>query len=48
MAKKTPKRPTMETVNVCAAAVDIGSRMHMAAVRPEYLVISFGCFRHLF
>ncbi|MFT5272755.1 MAG: hypothetical protein ACI85V_002778, partial [bacterium] len=32
MAKKIPKRPTMEAVNVHAAAVDVGSRLHMAAV----------------
>ncbi len=36
MAKqKTRKIPTIETVNIGAAAVDIGSREHMAAVNPE-------------
>ncbi len=49
MAKKTSKRPTMETVNVRAAAVDIGSRMHMAAVNPEVTdapIRAFGTFTH--
>jgi transposase len=49
MAKKTPKRPTMETVNVRAAAVDIGSRMHMAAVNPDVTdapIRAFGTFTH--
>ena len=32
MAKNIPKRPTMEIVNVHAAAVDIGSGLHTAAV----------------
>ncbi|MFG5379873.1 IS110 family transposase [Yoonia sp. R2-816] len=36
MAKqKTGKPPAIETVNVDAAAVDIGSREHMAAVNPD-------------
>jgi hypothetical protein len=36
MAKqKTHKIPTIETVNIGAGAVDIGSREHMAAVNPE-------------
>ena len=36
MAKqKTRKAPTLETVNTGAAAVDIGSREHMAAVNPD-------------
>ena len=35
MAKqKTRKIPTIETMNIGAAAVDIGSREHMAAVNP--------------
>ncbi|MEP0944515.1 MAG: hypothetical protein ABJH20_22680 [Rhizobiaceae bacterium] len=36
MAKqKTCKTPAIETRNVGAAAVDIGSREHMAAVNPD-------------
>nr|WP_254704303.1 hypothetical protein [Sulfitobacter pontiacus] len=36
MAKqKTCNAPAIETVNVGAAAVDIGSREHMAAVNPD-------------
>ena len=36
MAKqKTCKPPAIETVNVGAAAVDFGSREHMAAVNPD-------------
>ncbi len=36
MAKqKTRKTPAIETVNIGAAAVDIGSREHMAAVNPD-------------
>jgi len=36
MAKqKTHKPATIETVNIGAAAVDIGSREHIAAVNPE-------------
>jgi len=49
MAKKIPKRPTMETVNSNAAAVDIGSRMHMAAVNPDVTdapIRAFGTFTH--
>ncbi|WP_394199305.1 hypothetical protein [Litoreibacter albidus] len=35
MAKqKARKIPTIETVNIGAAAVDIGSREHMAEVNP--------------
>ena len=33
--QKTPKTPAIETVNIGAAAVDIGSREHMAAVNPD-------------
>ncbi|WP_257884413.1 transposase [Sulfitobacter sp. CW3] len=50
MAKqKTHKIPTIETVNIGAAAVDIGSREHMAAVNPEVTdapVRAFGTFTH--
>ena len=50
MAKqKTRKIPTIETVNIGAAAVDIGSREHMAAVNPEVTdspVRAFGTFTH--
>ena len=35
MAKKIPTKSMIETVNHGAAAVDIGSRMHMAAVNPD-------------
>tara|TARA_R110001599_G_scaffold56281_1_gene155756 strand:+ start:324 stop:524 length:201 start_codon:yes stop_codon:yes gene_type:complete len=36
MAKqKTHKTPAIETVNSSAAAVDIGSRKHTAAVNPN-------------
>jgi transposase len=36
MAKqKTRKTPVIETVNAGAAAVDIGSREHMAADNPD-------------
>lgn len=50
MAKqKIHKTPAIETVNVGAAAVDIGSREHMAAVNPEVTdapVRAFGTFTH--
>lgn len=50
MAKqKTGKPPAIETVNVGAAAVDIGSREHMAAVNPDVTdtpVRAFGTFTH--
>ena len=50
MAKqKTCKAPAIETVNVGAAAVDIGSREHMAAVNPDVTdtaVRAFGTFTH--
>lgn len=47
MAKQ--KTPTLETVNTGAAAVDIGSREHMAAVNPDVTdmpVRAFGTFTH--
>jgi len=31
---KTTNRPELKPVNVGAAAIDIGSKMHMAAVNP--------------
>jgi transposase len=50
MAKqKTHKTPAIETLNIGAAAVDIGSREHMAAVNPEVTdapVRAFGTFTH--
>ena len=50
MAKqKTGKAPAIETVNIGAAAVDIGSREHMAAVNPDVTdapVRAFGTFTH--
>lgn len=47
MAKQTTQ--TIETVNIGAAAVDIGSRGHMAAVNPDVTdapVRAFGTFTH--
>jgi transposase len=49
-----PKRTTgdrleLKPVNVSAAAIDIGSKMHMAAVNPDcadMLVRAFGTFTH--
>ena len=32
--KRTGDRPELKPVNVGAAAIDIGSKMHMAAVNP--------------
>ncbi|WP_340290372.1 IS110 family transposase, partial [Sulfitobacter pontiacus] len=50
MAKqKTERPPTIETVNIGAAAVDIGSREHVAAVNPDVTdapVRAFGTFTH--
>ena len=50
MAKQKTQNPTaIETVNVGAAAVDIGSREHMAAVNPDVTdapVRAFGTFTH--
>src|SRR3979411_3029150 len=45
--KTTSDRPELKTVNVSAAAIDIGSKMHMAAVNPactDVPVRSFGTF----
>jgi hypothetical protein len=45
----TPTKTTIETVNHGAAAVDIGARMHMAAVNPDATnmpVRAFGTFTH--
>ena len=48
MPKKTTRdQPELKTVNVSAAAIDIGSKMHMAAVNPacaDVPVRSFGTF----
>jgi hypothetical protein len=50
MAKqKANKTPAIETVNIGAAAVNIGSREHMAAVNPDLTdapVRAFGIFTH--
>ena len=50
MAKQKTRKPaTIETVNIGAAAVDIGSREHMAAVNPDVTdapVRAFGTFTH--
>jgi len=50
MVKQKANKPTaIEIVNISAAAVDIGSRMHMAAVNPdvaEMPVRAFGTFTH--
>ena len=45
--KTTGDRPELKPVNVGAAAIDIGSKMHMAAVNPactDVPVRSFGTF----
>src|SRR5450432_4140833 len=45
--KRTEDRPELKPVNVGAAAIDIGSRMHMAAVNPVCTDVpgrSFGTF----
>src|SRR5436190_18068617 len=45
--KTTGGRPELKAVNVGAAAIDIGSKMHMAAVNPastDVPVRSFGTF----
>lgn len=45
----TLKAPTIDTVNIGAAAIDIGSKMHMAAVNPDATdmpVRAFGTFTH--
>lgn len=49
MMMATPTKSTIETVNHGAAAVDIGARMHMAAVNPDATnmpVRAFGTFTH--
>ena len=50
MAKqKTERPPTIETVNIGAAGVDIGSREHVAAVNPDMTdapVRAFGTLTH--
>lgn len=50
MAKQTTRKtPAIETMNTSAAAVDIGSREHMAAVNPDVTdapVRAFGTFTH--
>ena len=50
MAKQTTRKtPAIETVNIGAAAVDIGSREHLAAVNPDVTdapVRAFGTFTH--
>jgi transposase len=42
--KTTGDRPELNPINVGAAAVDIGSKIHMAAVNPAWPVRSFGTF----
>src|SRR3979411_3537970 len=45
--KTTDDRPELKAVNVGAAAIDIGSKMHMAAVNPactDVPVRTFGTF----
>lgn len=45
--RTTGDRPELKPVNVAAAAIDIGSKMHMAAVNPactDVPVRSFGTF----
>lgn len=47
--KKTIPHPKLEAVNDNAAAIDIGSTMHMAAVNPEHCdapIRAFGTFTH--
>ena len=47
--RTTSHRPELKPVNVGAAAIDIGSKMHMAAVNPastDASVRSFGTFTH--
>jgi transposase len=47
--KKTIPHPTLKPMNVGAAAIDIGSTMHMAAVNPEHSdepIRAFGTFTH--
>ena len=47
--KKTIPHPKLKPMNVGAAAIDIGSTMHMAAVNPEHSdepIRAFGTFTH--
>lgn len=47
--KKTIPHPDLKSVNDNAAAIDIGSTMHMAAVNPEHCdapIRAFGTFTH--
>ena len=47
--RTTGARPELKLINFGAAAIDIGSRMHMAAVNPastDASVRSFGTFTH--
>ena len=43
----TGHRPELKPVNVGAAAIDIGSKMHMAAVNPACTDMPVRCFRHI-
>ena len=47
--KKTKDHPDLTTIKPGAAAIDIGSRMHMAAVNPDHTDVAiraFGTFTH--
>ena len=47
--KKTITHPKLKAMNANAAAIDIGSTMHMAAVNPEHCdasIRAFGTFTH--
>ena len=47
--KKTKDRPDLTTIKPGAAAIDIGSTMHMAAVNPDHTDVAiraFGTFTH--
>jgi transposase len=47
--KKTKDRPGLTTIKPGAAAIDIGSTMHMAAVNPDHTdaaIRPFGTFAH--
>lgn len=47
--KKIIPHPTLKPLNANAAAIDIGSTMHMAAVNPDYAdepIRAFGTFTH--
>ena len=43
----TDDRPELKRVNVSAAAIDIGSKMHMAAVNPDCTIRLCGRSAHL-